>query len=167
MCPGGRTAFFWFWRKEPEVKKTLKEQLEGPEMPLVSYSEQGLAWKIYERLWRFAKGQLADSELEEFLLEKLESAEENLTVLETIDYPEIAAEHHEHLHAAFVSFLQALELLEEFLWGEAEELVQEDGSELTLGAVMRKILEADRALLGFEGGMAAECDSVASLGKTW
>ena len=65
------------------VRHLLKEQLEGSGMPLIPHSDQGLAWKIHERLWKFAKGKLSESEFEEFLTDKLEAAEKNLETLET------------------------------------------------------------------------------------
>ena len=132
-------------------------------MPLIPHSDQGLAWKIHERLWKFAKGKLSESEFEEFLTDKLEAAEKNLETLETNEYPDVAADHHAVLHSAFVGYLDSLLALEEFLWGENSE--QEVSS--TLGDVMRLFLEADKLILRFESGMQEDFDQVSSLGRTW
>lgn len=136
----------------------LETHLQSEEMPFVVHSDQGLAWGVHEKLWGLAKNRLSEEQFESFLEGKLEAATENLEFLETVEYPEVATDHHTKLYSAFVLYQEALACLEEFLWSEAD---------VQLHEILRLLLQADKEVGSFSEELAGHLDDIPSLGKVW
>jgi hypothetical protein len=93
----------------------LKEDLESAGMPVLLHNPQGLASRIHANLWAYANGSLSESELEDFIAQKIEESMAYQELLETMEYPDRVAQHHSELHSAFISFELAFGRLEEVL----------------------------------------------------
>ena len=136
--------------------ESLLNSLQSASMPLMLHNENGLASRVHESLWAYAKGSLSEEELEDFVARKMDEAALHQETLETMEYPDLAEDKHVDLHEAFQRFEAAFVQLEELLWGEGVE----DQDEF-VGQVLRSFLEADKLLARFGRELDEQIDGFA------
>lgn len=143
------------------IPEILSSYLEHVEWGGFSFAEVSLIPKIRETLTSFAGGELSETALEKFLLEKLEGAQSNLERIETMEYPMVVANYHVALHSAFVNYEEGLATLEQFLWEDAEWPLD------SLNEIVAQLLEGDRALKVFQNQLEDDLAPLAGVDLLW
>ncbi len=118
------------------ARSTLRDQLNDATMPCLTDQATGMAPILSEHLWAYVQGDLSEEELTDFLIAKLESADNTLYRLEEeIEYPEAAFDCHQGIHKAFVLYHDAFH--------EISDLMLEDVQPVNLPQVIREFVRAD------------------------